>query len=128
MKANIKNPAVSTLPTKALVRMYEGLPTLTIFQSALAGTTSEIYEVSVEILKSRNISKRDVYEMKCHALSLFSKEEQREDADHYLHIKMWVGDLCYDMEKDAKLWRLLFKRVTNGLIDLADEADEALFD
>jgi hypothetical protein len=32
------------------------------------------------------------------------------------------------MEKDAKLWRLLLKRVTNGLIDLADEVDEALFD
>jgi len=127
MKANIKNPAVSTLPIAALVRMYEGLPTLTIFQSALAAD-SEIYEVIVDILKSRNISKRDVYEMKCHALSLFSKEEQREDPDHWTHIRMHVGDLVSDMEKDAKLWRLLFKRVTNGLIDLADEADEALFD
>ncbi len=126
MQANIKT-AVSTLPTKALVRMYEGLPTLKIFQSALAAD-SEIYEVLVEILKSRNISKRDVYEMKCHALSLFSKEEQREDPDHWTHIRMHVGDLVSDMEKDAKLWRLLFKRVTNGLIDLADEADEALFD
>ena len=117
-----------TLPTKALVRMYQGLPTLTLFKSALADTPTEIYEVVIDILKTRNISKRDVYEMKCHALSLFSKEEQKEDSDHYLHIKMWVGDLVSDMEKDAKLWRLLFKRVTNGLIDLADEADEGLFD
>lgn len=128
MKANIKNPAVSTLPIAALVRMYEGLPTLILFQSALAAANPEIYEVIVEILKSRNISKRDVYEMKMHSLSLFSKEEQREDPDHWTHIRMHVGDLVSDMEKDAKLWRLLFKRVTNGLIDLADEADEALFD
>lgn len=125
MKATAKT---TTLPTAALVRMYQGLPTLTLFKSALADTPTEIYEVVIDILKTRNISKRDVYEMKCHALSLFSKEEQKEDSDHYLHIKMWVGDLVSDMEKDAKLWRLLFKRVTNGLIDLADEADEGLFD
>lgn len=125
MKATAKTTA---LPTAALVRMYQGLPTLTLFKSALADTPTEIYEVVIDILKTRNISKRDVYEMKCHALSLFSKEEQKEDSDHYLHIKMWVGDLVSDMEKDAKLWRLLFKRVTNGLIDLADEVDEGLFD
>lgn len=125
MKATAKT---TTLPTAALVRMYQGLPTLTLFKSALADTPTEIYEVVIDILKTRNISKRDVYEMKCHALSLFSKEEQKEDSDHYLHIKMWVGDLVSDMEKDAKLWRLLFKRVTNGLIDLADEVDEGLFD
>ena len=126
-----------TLPTAALVRMYQGLPTLTLFKSALAvpvpylpiqGKGFGIYEVVIDILKTRNISKRDVYEMKCHALSLFSKEQQKEDTDHYLHIKMWVGDLVSDMEKDAKLWRLLFKRVSNGLIDLADEVDEGLFD
>lgn len=125
MKATAKTTA---LPTAALVRMYQGLPTLTLFKSALADTPTEIYEVVIDILKTRNISKRDVYEMKCHALSLFSKEQQKEDSDHYLHIKMWVGDLVSDMEKDAKLWRLLFKRVTNGLIDLADEVDEGLFD
>lgn len=125
MKATAKTTA---LPTAALVRMYQGLPTLTLFKSALADTPTEIYEVVIDILKTRNISKRDVYEMKCHALSLFSKEEQKEDSDHYLHIKMWVGDLVSDMEKDAKLWRLLFKRVSNGLIDLADEVDEGLFD
>jgi hypothetical protein len=125
MKATAKT---TTLPTAALVRMYQGLPTLTLFKSALADTPTEIYEVVIDILKTRNISKRDVYEMKCHALSLFSKEEQKEDSDHYLHIKMWVGDLVSDMEKDAKLWRLLFKRVSNGLIDLADEVDEGLFD
>lgn len=126
MKATAK--LTVSLPTAALVRMYQGLPTLTLFKSALADTPTEIYEVVIDILKTRNISKRDVYEMKCHALSLFSKEEQKEDTDHYLHIKMWVGDLVSDMEKDAKLWRLLFKRVSNGLIDLADEADEGLFD
>lgn len=125
MKATAKTTA---LPTAALVRMYQGLPTLTLFKSALADTPTEIYEVVIDILKTRNISKRDVYEMKCHALSLFSKEQQKEDSDHYLHIKMWVGDLVSDMEKDAKLWRLLFKRVSNGLIDLADEVDEGLFD
>jgi len=126
MKATAK--LTVSLPTAALVRMYQGLPTLTLFKSALADTPTEIYEVVIDILKTRNISKRDVYEMKCHALSLFSKEEQKEDSDHYLHIKMWVGDLVSDMEKDAKLWRLLFKRVSNGLIDLADEVDEGLFD
>jgi len=126
MKATAK--LTVSLPTAALVRMYQGLPTLTLFKSALADTPTEIYEVVIDILKTRNISKRDVYEMKCHALSLFSKEQQKEDTDHYLHIKMWVGDLVSDMEKDAKLWRLLFKRVSNGLIDLADEVDEGLFD
>lgn len=126
MKATAKTTAVSS--HSSLIRMYQGLPTLTLFQTALADTPTEIYEVLVEILKSRNISKRDVYEMKSYSLSLFSKEEHLKDPDHYLHIKMWVGDLVSDMEKDAKLWRLLLKRVTNGLIDLADEVDEALFD
>ena len=126
MKANAKTTAVSSLPKSDLIRMYQGFPTLTLFQTALADTPPEIYEVVVEILKNRNISKRDVYEMKCHAHSLFSKEEQLKDPDHYLHIKMWVGDLCWDMEKDKDLWNLLHKRVVKGLIRLADEADKEI--
>ena len=111
--------------TNPIKRMLQDLPTLTVFQTAIRAVDFDISEAAIHVLNQRVISDEEVLEARTYVLNLFDPKEQRADADHYLHIKMWLSDIVFSIEKkgEREKYNVLYAVVTNKLIELANEAD-----